>query len=107
MKWPIWISFDLGVRGDYQGMYEFLDAHNAKECGDSMAFLLLENQSGLVAKLKKMLGEYVDFDARSRVYVVFPDSSGKYKGRFIKGSRKQAPWTGYATLESDEEDSGE
>jgi hypothetical protein len=30
----VWISFDLGVRGDYEGMYAWLDTHNAKECGD-------------------------------------------------------------------------
>jgi len=88
-------------------MYEFLDAHSAKECGDSVAFLQIEYQSGLVAKLKKTLSEFVTLDARSRVYVIFSDSSGKHKGRFIKGARKQAPWTGYATLESEEEDSGE
>src|SRR5205823_7939100 len=86
MKCPVWISFDLGVRGDYEGMYEFLDAHHAKECGDSVAFLQVDYQSGLVGKLKKELSEFVTLDARSRVYVVFPDSNGKHKGRFIKGS---------------------
>jgi len=88
-------------------MYKFLDAHHAKECGDSVAFLQFEYESGLVAKLKKELSKFVRLDARARVYVVFPDSSGKIKGRFLKGSRKQSPWTGYATIESDEEDSGE
>jgi len=33
MKKLIWIAFDLGVRGDYDGIYEFLDTHEAKECG--------------------------------------------------------------------------
>ena len=31
----IWISYDLGVRGDYEGLYAWLDSHGAKECGDT------------------------------------------------------------------------
>ena len=52
MKSVVWISFDLGVRGDYQGMYEFLDAHQAKECGDGVAFLQIEHQGELIDKLR-------------------------------------------------------
>ena len=29
----IWISYDLGVRGDYENLYSWLDTHGAKECG--------------------------------------------------------------------------
>jgi len=107
MKSVIWLSFDLGVRGDYEGIYEFLDAHQAKECGDNVAFLQFEHQGDLIDNLKATLKKFVKLDTRSRVYVVFPDPAGKYKGRFVKGSRKQAPWTGYATLTSEEEDTGE
>ena len=34
----IWLSYDLGIRGDYESLYAWLDQHNAKECGDSLAF---------------------------------------------------------------------
>ena len=34
----IWLSFDLGVAGDYPGLYKWLDEHDAVECGDSVAF---------------------------------------------------------------------
>ena len=37
VKQLVWLSFDLGVNGDYDGMYTWLDAYKAKECGDSMA----------------------------------------------------------------------
>lgn len=33
----IWLSFDLGVSGDYEGMYAWLDDKRAKECGSSVA----------------------------------------------------------------------
>ena len=28
----IWLSFDLGISGDYEGMYAWLDDKNAQEC---------------------------------------------------------------------------
>lgn len=41
MEVRIWISYDLGADGDYAGMYTWLDRHNAVECGNSMASLLV------------------------------------------------------------------
>lgn len=32
----IWISYDLGVGGDYEGLYAWLDNNEATECGDSL-----------------------------------------------------------------------
>lgn len=107
MKTLIWITFDLGVRGDYEGMYEFLDTYAAKECGDSAAALLFEFGNNLIAELNQQLAAAVTLDKKSRIYVVFPDDKGKYKGRFIVGRRKRPPWTGYGAAEVEEEDSGE
>lgn len=100
----IWISYDLGVRGDYEGMYTFLDSYRAKECGDSMAFLSFEYEQDLISELKSVVEEHVTLDRRSRVYVVFPGENGKYKGRFIFGRRKRAAWAGYAGADLEEED---
>lgn len=33
----VWISYDLGVQADYDGLYQWLDEHKARECGDSVA----------------------------------------------------------------------
>ena len=30
----IWLSYDLGVDGDYENLYAWLDHKEAKECGD-------------------------------------------------------------------------
>lgn len=38
MKQQVWLSYDLGVTGDYEGMYQWLDRHGAKECGDAIAW---------------------------------------------------------------------
>ena len=37
MKKFIWLSYDLGIGGDYESLYSWLDNHEAKECGDSVA----------------------------------------------------------------------
>ncbi|MFH1115168.1 MAG: hypothetical protein V1792_14760 [Pseudomonadota bacterium] len=39
MKKGVWIYFDLGINGDYEGMYEWLDKHNAHACGENFAFV--------------------------------------------------------------------
>jgi len=42
MKKAVWISYDLGIKGDYQGLYSWLDDHDAIECGNSVAFIQFE-----------------------------------------------------------------
>jgi len=106
MKKTIRISFDLGIRGDYEGMYQFLDAHEAKECGDSLAVFQFDMKSDLIAELNKAIRKEVEVTRKSRIYIIFMDK-GKPKGRFIAGARKSAPWTGYAKAQSDEEDLGD
>ena len=67
MKKSVWISYNLGIKGDYQSLYEWLDNHEAKECGYSLVFLIYKSQGN------------------------------KIKGKFIRGSRKKSPWIGYAS----------
>jgi hypothetical protein len=107
MKAFLWMSFDLGVRGDFEGMYEFLDTDQAKECGDSVGIFQYEYKKDLLAELKKDLEKSVNFDKRSRVYVIYPVPNGKYKGRFLIGKRKSPPWAGHGPSQDDEEDAGE
>lgn len=94
----IWISYDLGVRGDYEGMYSWLDAQEAKECGDSLAVLSYEYKGSLITSLKNDMKKYLDTDKRTRIYVIYRDkTSNKNKGRFIFGGRRSAAWTGFAS----------
>lgn len=107
MKKMIWMSFDLGIRGDYEGMYEFLDNHGAKDCGAGVAAFPFEFNGDLVAALKKEITEQIRSDRRTRIYAIFPGPDGKYKGRFVVGKRKSPPWSGFGAASVDEEDSGE
>jgi hypothetical protein len=97
MRKLIWIAFDLGIKGDYEGMYRWLDVYKAKECGDNIAVLNYEYNDDLKKELIADIQNSVETDKRSRLYVVYPES-GKTKGSFIMGERRSSPWTGYAPI---------
>ncbi len=103
MKSLIWLSFDLGVSGDYEGMYAWLDDHQAKECGSSVACFQFSCDGDLAESLKTEIEDAVSLNKRSRVYVVYRDGD-KLRGRYIIGGRKSAPWDGYGTHEAHNDD---
>ena len=101
----IWISYDLGVRGDYGGLYAWLDQHGAKECGDSLALLSYEYFGVLLDSLKQDLGDAVETNKRTRMYVIYrDDKTKKMKGHFLFGGRKAPPWTGTSGQHQEEDD---
>ena len=105
MKRIIWISYDLGVRGDYEGIYTWLDQYDAIECGDSIALLKYEFTGELIETLKKDIKDWVEISKKTRIYVIWRDNkTKKMKGRFVFGTRKSPPWSGYAVSESEIED---
>ncbi len=101
----IWISYDLGIDGDYNGLYSWLDSHKARECGDSIAAITNYDYKTDVAKeLIEDLKGKVELRKTDRIYLVFK-SDGKIKGKFIHGGRKRSPWEGYAiSYEEEAED---
>lgn len=106
MKQFVVLSFDLGIDGDYENMYAWLDDHDARECGKCVAWFHFDNsdeEKSLEQSLKSSLEETVEFSDRSRVYILHR-SNAKVKGKFIFGRRKKrAPWTGFGRRgESDE-----
>lgn len=89
MKSTIWLSYDLGVNGDYEGLYSWLDGHGAKECGTSVAFLKYAHEGDLATALKADIEAAVSLDKRSRVYLIH-ERKGKYlpdTGFFFDGLR--------------------
>jgi hypothetical protein len=95
----IWLSYDLGIRGDYDGIYRWLADHNAEECGDSVAVLSFADNGDLRNDLKKDLKKHVKTDARTRIYLVSRGEKGM-TGSFVMGGRKSPPWTGFSSKES-------
>lgn len=106
-KQIIWLSFDLGLRGDYEGLYAWLDQHKAEECGEGVAFLTYPHDGETLPEtLKADLDGSVTFDKRSRLYVIWRNKKQRMKGRFIVGSRRAAPWVGMAPGAAIEDDEG-
>lgn len=96
-KQSVWMSYDLGVDGSYEELYYWIDLHNGRECGDSMAFLIYKYNDNVRVELRKELGEAVKLRPKDRIYIIFRDDRDKkIRGSFIFGIRKPAPWAGYA-----------
>jgi hypothetical protein len=107
IKKRVWISYDLGIVGDYESLYWWLDEQNAKECGLNVATFELEvAEENLVSYLQENISKQVKIEKNNRLYLIYlQTSTGKMKGEFLFGSRKRAIWQGYAMSKSEEIDS--
>ena len=83
----VWLSYDLGLRGDYESLYEWRDERGAEECGDSIATFLTSDSR---EQLRDSLVDVLQGTPKARIYVITSEGAGK----FIFGKRKAAPWTG-------------
>lgn len=103
MENMIWLSYDLGASGDYEGMYAWLDDQDARECGSSIAFLRYSYEDDMIKSLEREISEAVSLNKRSRIYVIFVEE-GRTKGRYVIGRRKSAPWVGFGNNNEPEDD---
>lgn len=110
----IWLSYDLGIGGDYPGLYKWLDNHKAVECGNSVAFFeyLIDTKEldNLLKVLNDDISATVALRSGDRLYVVYRKSDGSkcsVKGNFIFGRRKSNPWEGYGDSEPQSGEDGE
>ncbi len=103
MEKTVWLSYDLGIRGDYNGLYEWLDNQKAKECSDNIAVFKYDAENSLIEDMKKDLSENVNIKKRDRIYLIWKEDN-KVKGRFLFGKRKASPWEGYGTHETDQDE---
>lgn len=100
-KKTFWLSYDLGLRGDYNSLYSWLDENKAKECGDNLAVFEYESKTeNPREEIQNALSKIVEFNKSDRIYLIWrDDKSNLNKGMFIFGKRKQAPWEGYSKVE--------
>lgn len=96
-SFTIWLSYDLGLRGDYEGLYTWLDSKGAKECGNSIAYLKIQGTdiNDALERLSHEIQSNIKVAINNRFYVI-----SKGGGRFIIGGRKASPWEGYAQKDS-------
>lgn len=109
----IWISFDLGIGGDYPGLYKWLDNHKALECGDSLAFLgyplNIKDKDDFLGHLREELSKAVKIRPGDRIYFIRQETvNGAMRpvGTFIFGRRKGTPWEGYGDKSENEGEDG-
>ena len=62
-----WLSFDLGLRGNYDSLYEWLDRQEAQECGDSIATFRSDRTRDQIAK---ELAEILRGTKNARAYLI-------------------------------------
>lgn len=104
-KSTIWISFDLGVRGDYESLYAWLGKQKAKECVNNLALLVYQYSGNLFDALKSDLSASVATDKRTRIYVLYRDgTTKKMKGSFVFGGRRAPVWAGFSEEEQQGDD---
>lgn len=105
-KKSFWLNYDFGLRGNYSGLFTFLDNHAAIECGNGLAYFLYDNpdnidSENLVKKIELELSKLIVPTSNDRIYMIWRDEkspTSKVKGKFIFGSRKSSPWSGYGNL---------
>lgn len=105
MKKAIWISYDLGIGGDSDGLYRWLANHEAVECGYGLAFFNynVENSDKILEDLKSEIETNVRVNNKTRIYCIRKIGE-KIKGSFLFGSRKGNPWEGYGDVDKGIED---
>ena len=108
MEKTIWISYDLGVNGDYENLYAWLDNKKALDCRNGVAVLRheTEKENDVFQILKRELEDCVSFNKRARIYAICKNED-KAKGKFITGRKKSAPWEGFGDHDEQEGDVSE
>ncbi len=98
-----WLSYDLGVGGDYESLYQWLDNHQAKICGDSLAYLKYsyEDDEDPDEKLKTELLQMVKLKGGNKLYIIRKGTDNRVVGSFIYGTRSAAPWVGYGSHDAE------
>lgn len=106
-KW-VMINYDLGLKGDYQNLYRFLDNNNALDCGNCNSALEIEVSKDdfdtIFDEVTSMIKKNFEFSQNDRIYLTVTDSTNQMRGRFICGNRKRAIWEGYGDISPTEYD---
>jgi hypothetical protein len=112
MKITFYINFDLNIRGDYKGLYKWLDKNKAEERGNNYALIknydfpdtkiqdlsTIADKSNAFAKyLRNDLTESVEIGKTDRIYITIKVLGGEHIGGiFLFGRSQSNPWDGYA-----------
>lgn len=109
----IWLTYDLGVGGDYKNLYAWLDDHGAIDCGNNFAYLKMpysgQDDESFMKSILSDIQRHVSLEPGNRIYVVRSLNDGAEKmtkGSFIYGKRMSNPWQGYGRKGNDVAEEG-
>ncbi len=100
-KKSFWLSYDLGLKGDYEGLFSFLDNVGAIECADNLAYFAYECDTTVPyhIQVSELLQANVHIDVnKDRLYLIWKEDNGDIGGKFLFGSRKRSPWEGFGKV---------
>lgn len=101
-------NFDLGVRGEYDNLYIFLDSNKALDCGNSNCVFeyhfkgLNLDYEDKFQQLKNGIETAVSLSKNDRIYAIVHNEEGVPRGKFLFGQRKTPIWDGYAKKDEDD-----
>jgi len=105
-KKSFWLSYDLGLKGDYEGLFSFLDTVSAIECVDNLAYFSYECYTNLPydVQIHELLQKNVSIDInKDRFYLIWKEDNGNIGGKFLSGGRKRSPWEGFGKMIAENE----
>ena len=100
MNWII-LNFDLGLKGDYESLYRFLDNNKAQDCCNSNCAFEFPfsnnklNHSEKFIEVKSVLEDNVSLKRGDRIYCIVHNEEGIPRGSFLYGHRQRPVWEGY------------
>lgn len=119
MKITFSINYDLGLRGDYKGLYKWLDKNKAEERGNCYAVIKeynfpdeeFANEIDPKSKdkiffrfIQKDIKSFVNINQSDRIYLTFVGfGSDNLTGGFLFGKKHTAPWEGHFVESSEQE----
>lgn len=101
----VFISYDFGIKGDFDNLYKWLDENNAEERGYGLAYMKsfeisdeFKNDADFFFHIRTILKSKIKLGGTDRIYMIWGsiESSKKSRSGFLFGKAKQAPWTGFA-----------
>lgn len=110
MNINFYINFDLSIRGDYKGLYKWLDKNNAEERGNGYALIkgyhfpdskmsglteMGEKNNAFAVHLRSEIKEFASINKSDRIYLTMGIIGGdKIGGIFLFGRKQASPWEG-------------
>lgn len=117
MKLDFYINFDFGLRGDYKGLYKWLDKNRAEERGNCYALIkgyqlssefffgltdVKEKNLKFIKHIQQEIKESVELSSTDRIYLTFAlIDSNKLGGAFLFGKKQSTPWEGHYSESGD------